>query len=60
MSQIVQYLQGLHLCGGEIANKRLVEGILDEWYTKSTLETAVKKRKGWKGCLKIPCFVTKK
>lgn len=67
MSQIVLYLQGLHLftgnCGSEISDI-LEEGLLDDWDTEYRLgnpyKEREKKRKDWKGCLKIPCLATKK
>ena len=47
MSQIVQWLQGLHVFNGVFG---VVEGCLQEW--DSNTFTVKKKSSNWKGCLK--------
>ncbi|XP_030968752.1 probable serine/threonine-protein kinase PBL21 isoform X1 [Quercus lobata] len=53
MSQIVQFIEGLHLFTGGFGGT--VEGLLDEWDTEES--SSVKKKRG---CFHFPCLVRKK
>ena len=62
MTQIVNYLQGIPLFSGNFGDTLLQGGLIDEWDTQSTEETAGKKKtvmQRRKGNLFCRCLITK-
>lgn len=62
MTQIVNYLQGIPLFSGNFGDALLQGGLIDEWDTQSTEETAGKKKtvmQRMKGFLFCRCLITK-